>query len=144
MDSITTTNQLATYMHQQITAAQLHTLIPWTVEVGSYDEIVADVVHMLGADLATLPPDRQFAIRALARWRLWLKVYAALPLFYSYSTQGSSFSRQQTLTTIQALITQSQSEALAAGITHAMVSGEAMAVIQPISFGGRYATDEWG
>lgn len=85
-----TQGQLSEFMHRQ--AGGMPELFGWTVEAGSYDDAVQDVLDAYGVTTLATATDSQ-QVRALARVAVWRQVVRRCASEYSTSVNGTSMSR---------------------------------------------------
>ncbi len=131
-------------LHAQAATAQVASLLGWTVEGGSYTTLITSAQQIFGKPIEALPESQDRALLAVGRVLLWQHVLTGLALFYSFSSQGSSFQRKEAVDNIRYLLELARNEAQTLGIDDPALSGMLPAVTQPIAWGGTYcASDEW-
>lgn len=87
-----TEDTLKAFCHTLLT--ETATGLGWSVDGGSYDSVVEDVLIEYGVPNIAEASDLR-KIRALARVCTWKKVLAATSLDYTFSADGGSFQRGQ-------------------------------------------------
>lgn len=131
-------------LHAQMLTAQLASVLNWSIEGDSYVALITSVQQILGHPLEALPASQDRAVFAVGRVVLWQQVLTALTLFYSFSSQGSSFQRKEALDNIRYVLDMARAEAQALGIDDPALSSMIPAVTQSVAWGGTYhVADEW-
>ncbi len=87
--------ELKAYIHTALGAVA--SSLGWTVNAGSYDEIVNDALLAYGVDdIASVSGRESIAkLRALSRLMAWRAVVSETATDYNFSADGGSYSRAQ-------------------------------------------------
>ena len=106
-----TETKLALYLHGHLNQAGLADMLAWSVEAGSYDEIVTDALLAYGVnDIAEATSIGK--LRALGLVALWENAKTAVVAEINYSADGQSYSREAIFQHIDNMLAQARATAM--------------------------------
>lgn len=102
---------LKAYLHAEL--GTMATGLEWTVDAGSYDEIVYDSLFRYGQiDIGEITgADNVRRLRCLAKVFVWRAVVKAVAGDFDFSADGASFSRSQIQTMAEKALRMAEDEA---------------------------------
>lgn len=106
-----TETTLALYLHGHLNQGHLADMLAWSVEAGSYDEIVTDVLLAYGVNnIAEATSIGK--LRALGLVALWENVKTAAVGEINYSADGQTYSREAIFQHIDNMLARARANAM--------------------------------
>jgi len=99
------------YLHGRAARSGVADAFGWSIEAGSYDDVVVEALLAYGAAEVSEATDVA-KLRALGGLALWQAAREAAVLEVDYSADGTSFSREAIFAHIEALLAQARLDAL--------------------------------
>jgi hypothetical protein len=141
----TDTYAFAVYLESLVRRSKFGPVLGWTIDDGSYDEIIADTLAALGdTDIATYISSADLQrLRIAGQVFLYRAILVALVSSYDVSVDGASFSRSQMLNGAKLALTMAESAAESLGL-NLPASGIGTVVVPPATVAGvAYPTDPY-